>query len=147
MMQIELPQTHTRLPPSLARPPDLELKVLPQHLKYAYLGNNETLSVIISTHLIECEEEQLLKVLKEHKEAMGWTIAYINGLSPSTCTHKILMEDECKPSRDAQRRLNPSMMEVVKKEILKLIDVGMIHSISDSKWVRLVQFVPRKTGM
>ncbi|KAL7602743.1 hypothetical protein Lser_V15G15410 [Lactuca serriola] len=110
--QIELPPTHTKLPPSLVQPPELELKVLPQHLKYAYLGKNETLPVIISTHLTEFEEEQLLKVLKEHKEAMGWTIADIKGLSPSTCMHKILMEDECKPSRDAQRRLNPPMMEV-----------------------------------
>ncbi|XP_023748613.2 uncharacterized protein LOC111896879 [Lactuca sativa] len=99
--QIELPQTHTRLPPSLAQPPELELKVLPQHLKYAYLGDNETLPVIISTHLTKFEEEQLVKVLREHKEAMGWTIADIKVLSPSTCMLKILMEDECKPSRDA----------------------------------------------
>ncbi|XP_023750718.1 uncharacterized protein LOC111899063 [Lactuca sativa] len=58
--QIELPQTHTRLPPSLVQPPELELKVLPQHLKYAYLGDNETLPVIISTHLTKCEEDKLL---------------------------------------------------------------------------------------
>ncbi|XP_023756503.1 uncharacterized protein LOC111905048 [Lactuca sativa] len=142
--QIELPPTHMKLSPSLVQPPELELKVLPQHLKYAYLGKNETLPAIISTHLTECEEEQLLKVLKDHKEAMGWTITYIKGLSPSTCMHKILMEDECKPSRDAQRRLNPPMMEVVKKEILKLLDTGMIYPISDSKWVSLVQVVPKK---
>ncbi|XP_023746053.2 uncharacterized protein LOC111894203 [Lactuca sativa] len=75
--QIELPQTLTRLPPSLVQPPELELKVLPQHLNYAYLGDNETLPVIISTHLTKYEEEQLLKVLREYKEAMGWTIADI----------------------------------------------------------------------
>ncbi|KAL7615136.1 hypothetical protein Lser_V15G05445 [Lactuca serriola] len=96
--QIEIPKTHTRLPPSLVQPPKLELKVLPQHLKYAYLGNNETLPVIISNHLTECEEEKLIKVIKENKEAMGWTIADIKGLSPSTCMHKILLEDECKSS-------------------------------------------------
>ncbi|XP_052622875.1 uncharacterized protein LOC128128099 [Lactuca sativa] len=54
--QVELPPTHTKLPPSLVQPPELELKVLPQHLKYAYLGKNETLPVIISTHLPEFEE-------------------------------------------------------------------------------------------
>ncbi|XP_052624877.1 uncharacterized protein LOC111898674 [Lactuca sativa] len=69
--QFELPPTHTKLPPSLVQPPELELKVLPQHLKYAYLGKNETLPVIISTHLTKFEEKQLVKVLKEHKEAMG----------------------------------------------------------------------------
>ncbi|XP_023741054.1 uncharacterized protein LOC111889145 [Lactuca sativa] len=147
LKQIELPQTHTRLPPSLVQPPELELKVLPEHLKYAYLGDNETLPVIISTHLTKCEEEQLLKVLRQHKEAMVWTIADIKGLSPSTCMHKILMEDECKLSRDTQRRLNPPMMEVVKKEILKLLDAGMIYPISDSKWVSPIQVVPKKTGI
>ncbi|XP_023767574.2 uncharacterized protein LOC111916175 [Lactuca sativa] len=68
--QVELPPTHTKLPSSLVQPPELELKFLPQHLKYAYLGKNETLLVTISTHLTEFEEEQLVKVLKEHKEAM-----------------------------------------------------------------------------
>ncbi|KAL7598593.1 hypothetical protein Lser_V15G25870 [Lactuca serriola] len=145
--KIELPQTHTRLPPSLVQPRELELKVLLEHLKYAYLGNNETLPVIISSHLTKSKEEQLLKVLKEHKEAMGWTIADINSLIPSTCRHKILIEDECKPSRDAQRRLNPPMMEVVKKEIFKLLDAGMIYPISDRKWVIPVQVVPKKMGI
>ncbi|XP_023765767.1 uncharacterized protein LOC111914217 [Lactuca sativa] len=98
---IELPETYTKLSPSFVQPPELELKVLPQYLKYAYLGKNETLPVIISTYLTEVEEEQLLKVLEEHKEAMDWTIMDIKGLGPSTCMHKILMDDECKPSRDA----------------------------------------------
>nr|KAJ0220768.1 hypothetical protein LSAT_V11C200051490 [Lactuca sativa] len=145
--QIELPQSHTRFPPSLVQPPELELNVLPQHLKYAYLGNNETLPVIISNHLNECEEEQLCKVLKEHKEAMSWTISDIKGLIPSTCMHKILMEYECKPRQDAQKRLNPAIMEVVKKEILKLLDAGMIYPISDSNWVSMVQVMPKKTGI
>ena len=51
------------------------------------------------------------------------------------------------PTREAQRRLNPPMMEVVKKEILKLLDVGVIYPISDSKWVRPVQVVPKKFGV
>nr|KAJ0202794.1 hypothetical protein LSAT_V11C500263880 [Lactuca sativa] len=70
---------------------------------------------------------------------MGWTIAVIKGLSPSTGLHKILMEDECKSSRHAQRRLNPPMIEVVNKEILKLLNVGMIYPISNTKWVSPVQ--------
>nr|KAJ0212571.1 hypothetical protein LSAT_V11C400157210 [Lactuca sativa] len=78
---------------------------------------------------------------------MVWTIVDIKELSPSTCMHKILMEDECKPSRDAQRRLNPPKMEVVKKEILKLLNAGMIYPISDSKWVSPVQVILKKTGI
>ena len=93
------------------------------------------------------EEEKLIRVLREYKEAIGWTTADIKGLSPSTCMHRILLEEDCKPSREAQRRLNPPMMEVVKKEILKLLDAGMIYPISDSKWISLVQVVPKKTGI
>ncbi|KAL0446417.1 UNVERIFIED_CONTAM: RNA-directed DNA polymerase [Sesamum latifolium] len=65
---------------------------------------------------------------KDPGEAIGWTIADIKGLSPSTCMHRILLEEGTKPSREAQCRLNPPMMEVVKKEILKLLDAGF-HQI------------------
>ena len=80
-----------------------------------YLGANKTLPVIVSNELSQQEEASLLKVLQKHKGAIGWTIDDIKGISPSTCMHRIHMEDECKPVRDAQRRLNPPMMEVVKK--------------------------------
>ncbi|KAL0311297.1 UNVERIFIED_CONTAM: hypothetical protein Sangu_2424400 [Sesamum angustifolium] len=108
--------------------PALELKELSKHLKYAYLGENNTLPVIISSKLNTLEEEKLIRVLREFKEAIRWTIADIKGLSPSTCMHRILLEEGTKPSREAQRRLNPPMMEVVKKEILKLLDAGF-HQI------------------
>ena len=144
---VDLPATNQKLLPSILQAPILELKTLPEHLKYAYLGENETLPVIISNKLSKEEEEELVTTLKQYKEAIGWTIADIKGLSPSLCTHKILMEDDYKPSREAQRRLNPPMMEVVKKEILKLLSAGVIYPISDSKWVSPTQVVPKKTGI
>ena len=61
--------------------------------------------------------------------------------------HRILLEEGAKPSREAQRRLNPPMMEVVKKEIIKLLDCGVIYLISDSRWVSPVQVVPKKSGV
>jgi hypothetical protein len=61
--------------------------------------------------------------------------------------HQIHLEDEAKPTRDAQRRLNPHMKEAVKKEVLKLLDVGIIYPISDSQWVSPVQVVPKKSGI
>nr|KAJ0209218.1 hypothetical protein LSAT_V11C400187360 [Lactuca sativa] len=100
--------------------------------------------VIISNKLSEKEEFELIRIVKEYKTAIGWTIADIKGLSPSLCMHKILTEEDYKPSRQAQRRLNPPMMEVVKKEVMKLLDAGMIYPISDSKWVTPVQVVPKK---
>ncbi|KAL2243926.1 UNVERIFIED_CONTAM: Retrovirus-related Pol polyprotein from transposon 17.6 [Sesamum indicum] len=144
---IELPYSHTKMVPSILQAPALELKELPKHLKYAFLGENKTLLVIISSKLTDLEEEKLIRVLREFREAIGWTIADIKGLSPSTCMHRILLEEGAKPSREEQRRLNPLMMEVVKKEILKLLDAGMIFPISDSEWVSPTQVVPKKTGI
>ena len=74
--------------------------------------------MIISSKLSALQEEKLMQVLKEHKTAIGWTIVDIKGISPSTCMHHILLEEGAKPSCQPQRRLNPPMMDVVKKEIL-----------------------------
>lgn len=93
------------------------------------------------------EEESLIQVLKKHKKVIGWTIADIKGISPLNCMHQILMEEDCKPVREAQRRLNPPMIEVVKKEIVKLLDARAIYPISNSQWVNHVYMVPKKTGI
>ena len=131
----------------MSSPPALELKQLPSNLKYAFLGENETLPVIIASDLEEEKENRLLKILQEHKAAIGWTIADIKGISPTVCMHRILLEDDAKPSREAQRRLNPNLKEVVKEEVLKLLKVGIIYPISDSKWVSPVHVVPKKSGI
>ncbi|CAN6679878.1 unnamed protein product [Malus baccata var. baccata] len=133
--------------PSVVQPPTLELKPLPSHLKYVFLGDDETLPVIISSSLTAQEEDKLVKVLQEYKTAIGWTLADIKGISPTTCMHRILLEEGSKTSREAQRRLNPPMIEVVKKEIIKLLDCGVIYPISDSRWVSPVQCVPKKSGV
>ncbi|CAN6712708.1 unnamed protein product [Malus baccata var. baccata] len=136
-----------KLLPSIVQPPTLELKPLPSHLKYVFLGEDQTLPVIISSSLTTQEEDKLIRVLKEHKSAIGWTLADIKGISPTTCMHRILLEEGAKPSREAQRRLNPPMLEVVKKEVIKLLDCGVIYPISDSRWVSPVQVVPKKSGV
>ncbi|MDP0919621.1 hypothetical protein Q6272_31745, partial [Klebsiella pneumoniae] len=82
--------------------------------KYAFLGENDTLPVIISSLLSDSQEKRLLNVLSEYKEAIGWTLADIKGISPTLCMHKIYLENDAKPVRESQRRLNPAMMEVVK---------------------------------
>ena len=98
----------SRLTPSIEKPPNVEEKQLPNHLRYAYLGGDSTLPVIISSSLSNMEEEKLLKILKEHKEEIGWSLANIKGIRPSMCMHRILLEEDSKPIVDAQRRLNPS---------------------------------------
>ncbi|XP_052622465.1 uncharacterized protein LOC128127808 [Lactuca sativa] len=99
--RMKLKSSNRKLLPSIVQPPTLELKALPDHLKYAYLGEEETLPVIISTKLAREEEKELVGILKKYKEAIGWTIADIKGLSPSLCIHKILMEEDFKPTREA----------------------------------------------
>jgi hypothetical protein len=59
--------------------------------------------------------------------------------------HCILLEEGAKHSCQPQKRLNQPMMDVVKKEILKLLDIGVIYSILDSNWVSTVQVAPKKT--
>ncbi|XP_070020213.1 uncharacterized protein [Nicotiana sylvestris] len=92
--------------------PKIELKVFPSHLKYVYL-EQELFSVIISSSLTTEQEERLIQVLKAHKGALGLTVEDIKGISPTICTHRILMEDSYKPIIQPQRRLNIAMQEVV----------------------------------
>ncbi|GKD35947.1 hypothetical protein Tco_1251456, partial [Tanacetum coccineum] len=125
----------TKAKSSIEEPPELELKDLPSHLEYAYLEENDKLPVIIAKGLKEDEKDALLKVLKYHKQAIAWKITDIKGIDPRFCTHKILIEDDYKPTVQSQRRFNPKIYEVIKKEVLKLLDAGMIYSISDSPWV------------
>ncbi|GJT46902.1 hypothetical protein Tco_0955617, partial [Tanacetum coccineum] len=136
-----------RLRPSSVEPPKLELKELPEHLEYAFLQENNQLPVVISSALSTDEKTRLLEVLRNHKGAIAWSIADIKGIDSSFCTNKILMEDEFKPSVQPQRRVNPNIKEVVKKEVIKLLDARLIYPISNSPWVSPVQFVPKKGGM
>ena len=140
-----LPPIEDRALPSEERPPKLELKPLPSHLKYAFLGVEETFLVIISSSLELNQENKLLEILRTHRTALGWTIADIKGISPLIYTHRIHLEEDVKPSRQPQRRLNPIMEEVVKKEVLKLLNVCVIYPITDSKWVSPTQLVLKKS--
>ncbi|GJU80046.1 reverse transcriptase domain-containing protein [Tanacetum coccineum] len=91
--------------------PTPKLKELPSHLEYAFLDNNHELPVIISSLLSNQEKKLLLK---------------------------ILMEENSKPTIQPQRRLNPKVQDVIKTEILKLLDAGLIYAISDSLGDKLV---------
>ncbi|CAM8920915.1 unnamed protein product [Rhodiola kirilowii] len=142
--EVKLFKSNTFLP-SVMQAPKIELKPLPVHLKYAFLGENNTLPVIIKSGLETDQERRLIKVLRQHKLAIGWTLADLRGVNPAVCMHRILLEDGAKPSREPQRRLNPIMMEIVQKEIQKLLDADVIYPISDSQWVSPVHIVPKKT--
>lgn len=124
-----LPVNTEKLIPSLVRAPELELKPLPSHLKYVYLGESKTLSVILLATSVSKMR----------------SIADIKEISPTKRMH--ILEDDSKPTIDAQLRLNSIIIEVVRKEVLKRLDVGIIYPIFYSKWVSLVQVVSKKSGV
>ncbi|GKA92672.1 reverse transcriptase domain-containing protein [Tanacetum coccineum] len=128
-------------------PPEVELKDLPPHLEYAFLEDNDKLPVIIAKDLKNEEKAALIEVLKSHKRAIAWKLSDIKGINPEFCTHKILMEEDYEPTVQHQRWVNPKIHDVIKKEVEKLLDAGLIYPISDSPWVSPVHCVPKKGGM
>nr|GEY58098.1 reverse transcriptase domain-containing protein [Tanacetum cinerariifolium] len=105
------------------KPPEVELKELPPHLEYAFLGENK------------------------EWPAIAWKLTDIRGIDPEFCSHKILLEEDFSPKVQSQRRVNPKIHDVIKKEVEKLLDAGLIYPISDSPWVSPVHCVPKKGGM
>nr|GFA65536.1 reverse transcriptase domain-containing protein [Tanacetum cinerariifolium] len=128
-------------------PPKVELKELPPHLEYAFLGDNREWPVIIAKDLSSKEKIDLLNVLKTRKKAIAWKLMDIKGIDPEFCWHKILLEEEHSPKVQSQRRVNPKIHNVIKKEVEKHLDAGLIYPISDSPWVSPIHCVPKKGGM
>ncbi|GKD56997.1 reverse transcriptase domain-containing protein [Tanacetum coccineum] len=131
---------------SIDEPPEVELKDLPPHLEYAFLEGDDKLPVIIAKDLSVEEKAALIKVLKSHKRAIAWKLSDIKGIILEFYTHKILMEEDYKPAVQHQRRVNPKIHDVIKKEVEKLLDTGLVYPISDSPWVSPVHCVPKKGG-
>ena len=96
-------------------------------MKYAFLQPKKGKLVIISAELTRLEKEKLLETLNKYKEAIAWSIEDLKGISPSICMHKILLENNAITSIEHQKRLNPVKKEVVKKEVLKWLNVGFIR--------------------
>ncbi|GJV93778.1 reverse transcriptase domain-containing protein [Tanacetum coccineum] len=113
-------------------PPEVELKDLPPHLEYAFLEGDDKLPVIIAKDLSVKEKVALIKVLKSHKRAITWKLSNIKGINPEFCAQKILMEEDYKPRVQHQRRVNPKIHDVIKKEVEKLLDAELIYPISDN---------------
>nr|GEU43441.1 reverse transcriptase domain-containing protein [Tanacetum cinerariifolium] len=119
---------------SIDEPPEVELNDLPPHLEYAFLVGDDKLPVIISKDLSDEEKTALIKVFKSHKQAIAWKLSDIKGINPEFCTHKILMEEDFESAVQHQRRVNLKIHDVIKKEVLKILDAELIYPISDSPW-------------
>ncbi|GKE05042.1 reverse transcriptase domain-containing protein [Tanacetum coccineum] len=112
----------------------LELKPLPDNLEYTFLEEPSFLPVIISSQLSKEKKNKLVSILKRHKQAFAWKTIDIPRIYPSFCKHKIKLLEDKRPLAQKQRRLNPNMQEVVKKEIVELLDTSIIYPIDDSLW-------------
>nr|GEX29783.1 hypothetical protein [Tanacetum cinerariifolium] len=119
---------------SINEPPVVDLKDLPPHLEYVFLEGDDKLPVIISKDLKDEEKISLIKVLKSHKQALAWQLSDIKGIDLKFYTHKILMKDDFKLAVQHQRSVNLKIHEVIKKEVIKLLDVRLIYPILDSLW-------------
>ena len=122
------------------------LKELLEHLKYAFLQPEKGKPVIILAGLTRLEEQKLLETLRKYREVIAWSIEDLKGISPSICMHKILLEENARTSVEHQRRVNPIMKEVVKKEVVKWLNAGFIYAILDNPWVSPVHVGPKKGG-
>ena len=100
-------------------------------MKYAYLDEKKIYPVIISANLSENEEERLLKIMRKNHVAIGYTVDDFKGVRPTLRQHKINMEPDAKPVVDHQQRLNHKMKEVVRTEILKLLEAGIMYLVAD----------------
>jgi hypothetical protein len=140
------PDNLGELPPPKGDP-SFELKPLPDDLKYAYLDENNIYPIIISANLSAVEEARLLDVLKMHRPAIGYSLDDLKGISPALCIHIINLEEDAKHVLDYQCRLNPKLKEVVRKEVIELLEAGIIYTIADSKWISPIHYVPKKGGI
>ncbi|KAK1678260.1 hypothetical protein QYE76_039108 [Lolium multiflorum] len=125
ILKHDLPVEDLGTTPPPKEDPVFDLKPLPDNLKYAHIDDKKIYPVIISSKLSEIEEERLLEILKKHRGAIGYTLDELKGISPSICQHAINMEDDAKPVVEPQRRLIPKMKEVVRNEVLRLLEAGI----------------------
>nr|GEZ39277.1 hypothetical protein [Tanacetum cinerariifolium] len=128
------------------KPLVVKLKALPPHLQYTVLEGDDKLPMIIAKDLSVEEKITLITILKSQKRAIAWKLSDIKGINLEFCTHKILMEEDFTPAVQHQRRVNPKIHDVIKQEVIKLLDAGLLYPISDSPWDSLVHCVPKKGG-
>nr|GEV99536.1 reverse transcriptase domain-containing protein [Tanacetum cinerariifolium] len=131
---------------SIDEPSKVKLKDLPPHIKYVFLEGDDKLPIIFAKDLSVKEKTALIMILKSHKRAIAWKLFDIKGIDPEFYTHKILMEEDFEPAVQHQRGVMPKIYDVIKNEVLKLLDAGLIYPISDSPWVSHVYCVSKKGG-
>ena len=114
--------------------PPPELKPLPKELRYELLDKINKYSFTIIANLSDEEKVRLMKTFKRHRKAFGYSMDDLKGISPSICTHRIYMEEGVVPVHEYQRKFNSEIKEVVRKEIIHLLNAGIIYPVFENKW-------------
>ena len=107
------------LPPPALKPP-------PKGVRYEFMDNTERFSTVVNADLSGKEKEKLLAVLSNHRKALGYSIQDVKGIHPSIYSHAIPIEEGSKPVIESQRRLHLVSKNVVRKDIICLLDAGVI---------------------
>ncbi|RDX74140.1 Retrovirus-related Pol polyprotein from transposon 17.6, partial [Mucuna pruriens] len=112
-----------------------------------FLMARTKIEVHVGTLSMEFEDTFLLEVLRRHKKAIGWTLPDLSRINPSICMHKILLEKDARPVRQQQCIVNPTLLDIIKNEVTKLLVVGIIYPILDSQWDEGHQELTRRDGV
>nr|GFA69290.1 reverse transcriptase domain-containing protein [Tanacetum cinerariifolium] len=103
------------------------LPPLPNHEQYLPSFKKEL--KVYEAKTVKSSVDEPPEVLKSHKRAITWKLSDIHAINPEFCTYKILMEEDYKPVVQNQRRVNPKIYDVIKKEVEKLLDAGLITDL------------------
>jgi hypothetical protein len=117
---------------------------LPDGLRYEFLDETNRYPIIVSTEISEEERARLMMILRKHRKAFGYSMKDLKGINPMIATHRIFLEEGAEPVADFQRKLKPQMKEEVRKEVIRLLDAGIIYPVKESEWVSPVHCVPKK---
>lgn len=136
-------ESHNSLPPS---PPSLETPMCTLEPDTTLVEISLGKSLHITSDLDASQQEQLVNLLLNHLDAFAWGYEDMKGIPPKTYTHHIYIQDGARTVRQPQSRMNPTLRDVVKEELQKLLDVDFIYPISNSQWVSPLVLVPKKDG-
>jgi len=100
----------------------------------------------INNNLEKLQQEKLIKTLQQHSAAYAWEYIDMKGISPNTYIHHIYIEENYRPVKQPQRKMNPNLREIVKEKLQKLLNVTFIYPISDNQWVSPLVIVPKRNG-
>jgi hypothetical protein len=103
-------------------------------------------SLYINASLETDQQQKLIQLVQGQSDAFAWDYFDMKGIHLDTCMHHIYTNDQIRPVRQPQRRMNPSLKDIVKEELQKLLQASFIYPISDSKWVSPLVIIPKKNG-